>query len=368
MNDADVFLEELLEMISGAQMSQAIATAADLGIVDLLADGPRPVAALAAATRTHPSALQRLLRALASCGLLSLDDGSHDVRLLPKGSLLRSDHPAALHAYCRWWGAHRWAAWSSLPDGVATNARTNGGASGRSGMKDLHGDPAAATAFHGAMTALTRAVARGVLPAFNFSSVNLVADIGGGSGELMAALLREHPHLRGMLLDLPHAMASARQYLSAADVLDRCDLVAGSFFDGVPAGADIYLMKTVLHDWTDEECAPILACCHEAIAATRGARLLVVERVLPDRIESSRAHRDAALADLNMLVMLGGRERTTAEFQALLGASGFAMVAIRDAAMGYSVIEAIPTNGSGAPPPATSCGRRMRGRTSGACS
>lgn len=334
---ASDIIEEIQATIGGAQMSQAIAVAAELRIADFLADGPLPLSTLAAATRCDAGALRRLLRALAGIGLCKeANDGT--VSLLPRGALLASDNDSLSRAYALWWGQYRWPAWGNLLDCVRTGQCAAGTLSGKAGMKELGQDARAARVFHGAMAGLTRVVARSVLRVCDFAHAVRIVDVGGGFGELLSVVLGAHPHLRGVLFDLPHALDGARRHLTEMRVADRCEVIGGNFFDSVPAGADAYLLKTIIHDWDDEESVAILRRCREA--SVTGTRLLLIEQILPECIEPCAAHRRAALADLNMMVMLGGRERTANEFHALLERAGFALESIREAALGYSALEA----------------------------
>jgi hypothetical protein len=330
-------MEKIQSLILGAEMSQAIAVAAELRIADLLAQGPLPLHFLATATACDPGSLRRLLRALAGMGLCS-EAEDETVRLLPRGALLRSDSNSMLGAYAIWWGRHRWPAWGNLLHSVRTGHSAPGTLSGRTGMKELDGDAGAAQVFHGAMVSITRVVASAVLRTHDFSHAQRVVDVGGGYGELLSVVLGAYPRLRGVLYDLPHALGGANGHLSRSGVLERCDIVGGNFFEAVPVGADTYLLKAVIHDWSDAESVTILRRCREACAPS--ARLLLVEQVLPERIEPCVEHQRATLADLNMLVMLGGRERTADEFRKLIESAGFALDSIRPAALGYSVLDA----------------------------
>ena len=163
-------------------------------------------------------------------------------------------------------------------------------------------------------------------------------DVGGGYGELIATILLAHPEVRGVLFDMPHAIDLAATHLREKGVLDRCELVAGSFFESLPGGADVYVLKSILHDWNDERCGAILATCRAAM--TPAARLLVVERVMPDRMVASEQHVTIARTDLNMLVALAAQERTEAGWRAILNEAGFSVTGITPAGFGYSVIEA----------------------------
>lgn len=329
--------EAILDTIATGAMSQAIAVAAELGLFDRLAQGPASADAVARSTGCHPPSMRRLLRALAALETCEeRPDGTF--ALAPVGHLLRGDARDALHAYTIWWGRYRWLGWSELMHSIRTGESAVGVGPSKIGMRQLDSERGAASVFNRAMTEISRMVARGVLRSVDFSRARTVVDVGGGWGELIAAVLGTHPHLRGILLDRPHAVDGARERLRRGDVLDRCDIVAGDFFETVPAGGDVHLLKSIVHDWDDEASARLLRRCREAIADD--GRILVVEQVMPERVVG-RAHLRQAVADLNMLVMLGGRERTIPEFRQLLEAAGFRYVGVTPAALGYSVVEGV---------------------------
>jgi hypothetical protein len=315
-------------------MSQVIAAAAELDIPARIVQRAWQISELASFLDCDADALRRLLRALASIGWCTIgDDGIVRATGGLTGDNARSFRPLAL-----WWGRYRWPVWGDLLHSVRTGESAVGNVAGRIGMHELQQDPAAAQTFHEAMAAVTQRVAQAVLETCDLSDSERIVDVGGGHGELLGAVLRKHPAARGVLFDLPHALDGARQHLRQAHVLDRCELVSGSFFDRVPAAAAAYILKAILHDWPDADSLIILRRCREACAP--GARLIVVEQILPDRIERSGEHQRATISDLNMLVMLGGRERTIGEFRSLFERAGFQLESVRAAAMGFSVIEA----------------------------
>jgi hypothetical protein len=211
-------------------------------------------------------------------------------------------------------------------------------ATGRSGYAHLEADPEAAAVFNASMVELTAVFAGELARVVDFSAVRHVIDVGGGYGELLAGILCAHPALRGTLFDLPHALSGARARLHQAGVVDRCEFVGGDFFESVPGGGDLYLLKSVLHNWDDEKCGVILRRCRQSMR--HGARLVLVERVLPERMRSCAADRTVARADLNMLIGVGGRERSRAELAALLGVAGFTMMQLVPTPLELSVIEA----------------------------
>lgn len=327
----------LLEMIQAGWVAQAIHVAARLGIADRLADGPKRWDELAASVGAHPHALRRLLRGLASLGLCAEgDDGVF--ALTPLGAHLRADAPGSLRALALFHGGSLWPAWGALVHCVKTGRRARPPGSREGAFEHLARRPGAAEVFDAAMVDVARLVADTLVRGYDFSGLACIVDVGGGHGALLAAILRAHPALRGVLFDLPHVADGARAELEAAGVAGRCEVVAGSFFESVPGGADAYLLKSVLHDWDDEGCGAILAGCRRAMA--EGARLLVVERVMPERMTACAAHRAVAASDLNMLVATEGRERTEAEYRALLAAAGFARARILPLAAGYALLEA----------------------------
>ena len=328
----------LLHLINASWTTQAIYAAVELGLPDLLAAGPQRTESLAALSGSHPDALGRLLRALASLDLCRERDGAFE--LTPMGTLLAADAPTSLRAWAIHSGRNLWPAWGRLAESVRTGTSDRKRASGSDDFGHLERDPEAAAVFNHAMVEITRLVAQEVTRVVDLSNMARIVDVGGGYGELLAAVLGAHPGLRGVLFDLPHAIDAASAPLARAGVAARCELVAGSFFDSVPAGADAYLLKSVLHNWDDERCALILRNCRRA--AQPRSRLLVVERVLPEQIRPVPRDRAIARSDLNMLVARSGRERTEAAYRSLLGSAGFRVEGILPAASDFSVIVATP--------------------------
>jgi hypothetical protein len=293
---------------------------------------------LARATGCHEPSLRRLLRALASLGLCEerADGSFHPTGL---GALLEERAPMSLNAMALY-GRYKRPVWDRLTDSVRTGVCANPAGHGAAVFEHLDRDPAAAGIFDRAMAETTRVVAQAVVAAYDFSGCERVVDVGGGYGELLAAILRALPAARGTLLERPRALEGARRNLERAGVAGRCELVAGDFFESVPGGGDCYLLKRVLHDWDDGRAAAILRCCRRAMPAQ--ARLLLVEQILPDRMAASLAHQEAARMDLHMLLMAGGRERTEGEYRQLLEPAGLRLRRAVPAALNVSVIEAVP--------------------------
>lgn len=330
--------ERLLQIIGAKWMTQAVYVAAELRLPDLLANGTKSPDELAKATESHAPSLRRLLRALVTLDLCTeREDGSFE--LTPMGALLRSDREDSLRAWAVYCGKYQWPTWGNLLYSVQTGESARERLIGTAGFEYLNQDSERAEVFNRAMAELTRRVAREVARAYDFTGMSQIVDVGGGHGELLSAILGTYPHLRGVLFDLPHAIETARPFLEQAGVIKRCEWVAGSFFDAVPGGADAYLLKSIIHDWDDERSVAILKTCREAM--TPAAKLLLVERIIPEGLEASPQHQSVAAADLNMLVGPGGRERTEADFKALLNAAGFRLSQVLSIGPNSGVIEGV---------------------------
>jgi C-methyltransferase len=324
----------VLQMIWGLHISRAVYVIAELGIADMLADGPMTARQLAEATQSDEPSLYRVLRLLAALGVLTEDEGrSFGLTLL--GDRLRTDAPASMRA------------WAMLTDSIGgvqsfgpivETVRTGKPglsiAYGMTGFEYLAAHPQQAVKFQAAMSERTAGFAPSVATEYDFSAARTVADIGGGKGTLLAAVLQKHAHLRGVLLERPHVAAEAAAVLEAAGVANRCEVITGDFFARVPAGADIYMLANVLHDWDDARSVDILANCRAAMAP--GGRVLVVERLIPDDPVDAVP---VLLSDINMLVLTGGMERTNAEYAALLTQAGLTLGRVLPVAVPYGVIE-----------------------------
>lgn len=327
---------ELLDLVNGSWVAQACYVAARLGIADLLAAGPRTAEELAAATGTHAPALRRLLSALGSVAVCQQrDDGSFEMTRL--GRLLRADVPCSMRAWTLQWGGEAWRVWANLLHSVKTGDSARSLITGDTGFTHLERDPEAAQIFNQAMVDLTRLAAMDIAQAYDFSDKRVV-DVGGGYGELLAQILATQPTARGVLFDMPHAISKAREHLGGRALAQRCEFIAGDFFKSVPPGCDVYLLKTVIHDWPDEQARDILRTCRSAMGPD--ARLLIIERLMPERLEPSAEHRALARVDLHMLVALGAQERTQAQMQALLDSAGLKTLRRIDTASEFQILEA----------------------------
>src|SRR5882672_3051407 len=311
----------VLAMINGAWMCQAISAACELKLFDHLALGPRHVDALSAAAGAEPRSVQRLLRALTTLDLCA-EHGDGAFALSPDGALLCSDAKDSLHHWARMSGKRMWNNWSALADCVRTGSSVRKREQGAEDFSPLNTDPAGASIFNQAMADLTRPVALAAAQKLAWSGFTCVVDVGGGPGELIATILEHHAHLRGIVFDLEHSAALARERLRRGNLESRCGVVAGSFFEAVPP-ADAYLLKSVLHNWGDARALDILRTCRASIAP--GGSIFLLERIAPERYSGSQPDRDTARSDLNMLVGCDGCERTEAQFRALLENAGFAL-------------------------------------------
>ena len=329
---------DLVAIARAYQRSRALTVAAELGVADLLREGPRSVEELAGATETHAETLYRLLRALASIGVFH-ENGERNFSLTPMGEYLRSDHPLSVRPVARMFGAdYEWKAWGALPESVRTGENAAVRALGMDVWEWRRRHPDDSEVFDAAMRTFSSADAAGVLAAYDFGRHRVIADIGGGTGAMLTSILRKFPDARGILFDQPQVASGAQAVLAEAGVADRVVIAGGSFFESVPAGADVYVLRRILHDWMDDEAGAILRSVRRSMSAD--ARLLVVDAVVGPPNEDPLVK----FLDLMMLVSAGGRERTEAEWQALLAASGFRFESATRATANSHVIEATPNS------------------------
>jgi hypothetical protein len=323
-------------MMRGFWVSQAIAAAAQLGIADDLANGPRSCADLARITGVPARSLHRLLRALASVGVFAeVEDGSFG--LTPLADCLRTDVPGSLRASGILTAELLHPAWGGLLHSLRTGGPSFEQVFGAGFFAHLATHPEMGERFQEMMVHLNLVTNTAVPAAYDFSACSNIVDVGGGNGSLLASILATHPFTRGILFDLPHVLDQARRQLAARGVAARCELVGGDFFTGVPTGGDIYLLRWILHDFDDERAARILRACRAAMPPE--GRLLVIEQVVAGGGEPGDWM--TKFLDLQMLILLGGQERTEAEFRDLFAAAGFRLQRVIPTASPSSVLEAV---------------------------
>lgn len=325
----------LVQMMTGYWVSQSIYVAAKLGVADLLADGPKPVGALAAETGSDASSLRRMLRALASVGVFT--EASPDAyALTPLAALLQSETPNSMRALAIMYAEEQYHAWGALLHSVRTGETAFEQQFGTAYFDYLARHPEADRTFNEAMTGWTAQLVGAVVEVYDFSPFKTIVDVGGGYGTLLAAILQSNLAAQGILFDQPHVVADAKEQLASAGLAERCSTVGGDFFVEDPAGGDAYLLAQILHDWDDDHCVTILRNCRRAITAH--GKLIVIELVLPSGEEPFFGK----WLDLHMLVLLGSRERTAAEYGALFEAAGFELSRVVPTPVGPSIVEAVP--------------------------
>ena len=327
--------QQLHAAITGYWRTQVIGTVARLGIADRLASGARGSDSLAAELNVHPEALFRLMRAGLAAGLfVAFPDRTF--ALTPMGEGLCSNVPGSLRelAIIQSSPSH-WLPWGHLTEAIRTGSSPMKAALGCDIWEHFAKNPEEAEHFAQSMGNWSELVASEVARTIDFSRFARVADIGGSHGDLLAQVLRAHPACRGILFELPQVAESAKPVLASRGLTGRVDVVVGNFFEpGIPP-AEAYLLKHILHDWEDDASTTLLRQLHAAAPA--GARLFVVELVIPDNRNPDTTH----LMDLNMLVVANGRERTREEFHSLLTATSWKVERIHATGSGTSIIEAL---------------------------
>jgi hypothetical protein len=326
----------LVDLVEGHRVTAVIYVAAKLGIADLLVDGPKSALELARLTETHERSLLRLMRALVKLAICTeASDGRFGLTNVGIHLAASSEH--SMKAWVLLEGGPLRAGWGELIESIRTGKTADELRGLGSERFEVLAKTKDAGLFNEAMLSMTRMSVPAVLSAYDFSGISTLMDVGGGLGELMSAILKKYPSMRGIVFDLPHCAARARKNFSDAGVADRCEFVAGSFFESVPTGADAIIMKSIIHDWNDERCVRILQNCRRVLAP--GARLMLIDKVMPEKVEPGGGDLFVFLDDLNMLRGPGGCERTPSEFRALLAEGGFSMRRIVPTGR-YSVVEA----------------------------
>ena len=327
--------EQLIQMSSAYWVSKIVYAAAKLGLADHLAAAPRSAAELAGVTGTHAPSLHRLMRTLASLGLLTEGEGQR-FALTPLGAALQTGAPGSARAsvltLCGPWFV---AAFEQLLYSLETGHTGFEKAMGMPAFDYLARHPDEASLFSETMVGFHGAEPAAVAAAYDFSGLGTLVDVGGATGNMLGAILARHEGPRGVLFDRPHVVADAPALLKARGVEKRVTIEAGDFFMTVPDGGDAYLLSHVIHDWNEEQCLTILGHCRKAL--TPNGRLLIVEMVLP---HGDTPH-PGKILDMVMLIVPGGQERTAEEYSTLLGKAGFRVLRVVPTASAVSIVEAV---------------------------
>ena len=334
----DPAAQSVMQIARGYQLSQALYVAAKLGVADVLAAQPLAAEAIAHAVGARASQLRRVLRALVAAGVFcELDDGrfgSNDA-----AAVLRAGAPGGMCDIVVSFGDEMYRSFGELLHTVRTGETAFDSVYGAPLFEYYAANPETEARAAARMLARTLPAAREFAASDVLRGARTVVDVGGGTGTLVAEVLRQRPETAGVLLERPGMLELAKRYLAEQGVADRCELVEGDFFSSVPAGGDVYVLKSVLHDWDDDRCVAILRNCRAAM--DDAARLVIVELSLPERMTPSAQMLSAALLDLIMLAYAGGRERTEAEFAQLLDPAGLRLASTTALTAGPHLLEAV---------------------------
>ena len=328
----------MMQMLGGFRVARSIYVAAELGIADFLADGPKSIDELAQATSTHGPSLYRVLRALAGLGIFA-EDESGCFSLTPTAEFLKTDVPDSLRASVKLFGEEwHWRVWGSLDYSVKTGEPAFDHLY-ETGFFDFYNqNPEFANTSSASKTSMVARASASLLANYDFSSISKVVDIGiaGGYGSTLLSVLKANPTMKGVLLDFPPVIEGTRPLVEAAGLTERCELIAGNCLESVPSGGNAYVLMFVVHNWDDERAIKILKNCHQAMA--EDGRLLLVEMIMPKGNDPFIGK----LVDIeSLLITPGGYERTEAQYRSLLAAAGFKVTKIIPTQTANSVIEAV---------------------------
>lgn len=327
----------LVQLASGLWASRALWAAARLRIADAIDEEPTEVAEIARRTGTDEANSRRLLQALAAIGVF-VPAGGDRYSHSGLSRFLQSDHPLSQRSFIEGvFGGEHYAAWGQIEETLRSGATAFDHLYGMPVFDWYSCHPAEAQLFSHAMAGTTRILEMALLAGYTPPPFELAVDVGGSQGSLLSGLLDRHPQARGILFDLPDVVAAVKPFLAN----DRIEAIGGSFFESVPEG-DLYLLKLILHDWTDAQCETILRSIRSAIRP--GGHVAIVDAVLPEEAEPHPGF----LMDLNMMVMTGGRERKASEFGALLDRTGFRLERVIPTPMPIGVVQAVAVYGNGA--------------------
>lgn len=325
---------QMSKMITGAWISQLVYVTAKLKLADLIAEEPKTVEEIAGLTDTQPDMMSRFLRAAASVGVFA-ENGEHQFESTPLSETLRSDVPNSQWALAIMMGEEHYRCWGELLYSLETGKKSFDKLYGQPIFDYLGEHPEAAKIFDGAMTSVHGRESLPMAKSYDFSQFDSMVDIGGGNGSLLATILGEHDSVNGAIYDLPAVIHRTRESLATSPVADRIELLSGNFFESAPEGFNCYLMRHIIHDWTDEECGVILQNCHAAMPDD--AKLLIAESVIPPGNEPFFGK----LLDLTMMLIPGGKERTEEEYRTLLAENGFKLTQVVPTDTEVSFVEAV---------------------------
>lgn len=328
--------DHAFELVNGFRFTQLVYAAVELRIPDLLATEPRSLEELSSATGIESGRLHRMLRGLIALGVLRESGGrfaNTDV-----AELFRDGVAGSRRAQLRMLVPESYRNWDHFLETLRTGVTGQSLAHDATLWELISRDPDFGARFNDAMAGNSEDSSAFVASSGDFSQATTVVDVGGGEGSLLAGVLAAHPGLRGIVYDLPAGLAQTAAYLATHGVADRVDVVTGSFFESVPEG-EVYLLKDILHDWDDERASDILKVCRRAMKSK--ARLMVVERMVPSVVEARPAHANATIIDLQMMVQLGGKERTLDEMEDLLESAGMKLEKFTPGGV-WQLVEAVP--------------------------
>ena len=302
---------QMMMLSFGYRLPRCLQVAVEIGVADAIGEEPLPLEMLAGALGADAAALERLMKALVAGGVFQQLDGGY--AHTPATRLLRSDHPMSVASFVRFAGAgYNWAAWGGLDHSVLTGETAFDHMYGCNSFEFYGREPKHGRIFDQAMTSKADRDNDALVKAYDFSQYDTIADVGGGRGHLLRTILAAAPGANGVVFDLPQVVAGARELGG-----ERINFVGGDFFNDPMPAADAYLFMMILHDWSDEACVAILRNLRRTAPA--GAKVLVVEMVLPEAAGSEFVR----LADIQMLVLTGGRERTLREYADIFARSGY---------------------------------------------
>jgi len=330
---------EATRLVNGFRAFQMVAAACRLNLPDLVAASPKNSGELAAATGTYELAMHKLLRGLAACRVFAEQaDGCFAATDI--SDAFRTDKPGVRNLTLML-SEESYDVWADLMYTLQTGKPAYQHVRGKGRWEELAEKPEAATQFNAAMVEITKAVSGAFLAGYDFKSARTVVDVGGGTGALLAAVLKAYPHINGILFDLAAGLAGAREAMSSAGLDGRVKFVEGSFFQSVPSGGDVYLLKSIIHDWDDEHAGAILKTCRAAMQPS--SKVVLLERVMPERVNDPDRDFTNVISDLHMMILFGGQERTPTEYGRLLSGAGLTLT--RQIAMEsvFGAFEAVPS-------------------------